>query len=331
MNGRGWLQLALAVMTSVLTPTAGPIDPARGQGGDLDRVVIDNERGLIFGEPHDGDWARVGAYMGLPVYEATFQAMAPAAIKIAQGRFHHFSAADDRQFAYFPVARLRAYEARETAAGRPPLFITATQEGQRRPVYFLWSLRIDDRTGAPTAPPSEWMQAVNVADERFIRFWIDEYARKVLKRVGLPNTWVGLDNCAFQYPLYGVLDQAKRFRGGVPWDHPFPQDEAQFLASVKHFFRRVREVAPDLRLICNAGDLTEPALFPEIYADIAGIAEEDLLYHYKPDAWSRQQLYYRHLNAAWLSAAGKVGVISFHSLSKDGALDERLRTVYIHE
>jgi Chitobiase/beta-hexosaminidase C-terminal domain len=295
-----------------------------------ERNVIDNERGLVFGEPHDGDWSQVGLYLGLPVYGSTFRAMAPEAIKIAQGRFHHFSPLDERQHAYFPVARLRAYQGREVAAGRPPLFVTATHEGQARPVYFLWSLRINEWTGVPEAPPREWMQAVNVADERFIRFWIDEYARPLTRQDRLPNTWVGLDNCAFQYPLYGVLDRAGRFRAGVPWDPPFAREEGQFLDSVKHFFRRVREIAPELRLICNAGDLTDHRRFPDLYADIAGIVEEDLLYYYKPAASFRRELHRRHQNAAWLASTGKVGVLSFHSLERDATLADRMRTAYVH-
>lgn len=328
---RWWRRAALAVglAGATLMAPSGIGGPASAPA-DTERAVIDNERGLIFGEPHDGDWSNVGLYLGLPVYGATFKAMAPEAIKIAQGRFHHFSPMDDHQHAYFPVAQLRAYQGREVAAGRPPLFVTATHEGQPRPVYFLWSLRINERTGVPEAPPREWMQAVNVADERFIRFWIDEYARKVMQQDRLPNTWVGLDNCAFQYPLYGVLDRAGRFRAGVPWDAPFARDEGQLLDSVKHFFRRVREIAPDLRLICNAGDLTDHTRFPDLYADIAGIVEEDLLYYYKPATSFRRELHRRHRNAAWLASAGKVGVLSFHSLERDGTLGERLRTAYVH-
>lgn len=302
----------------------------RGPAG-ADRVVVDNERGLVFGQPHDGDWSRIGIYLGLPSYVGTFKAMAPEAIKIAQGRFHHFSLADNRQYAYFPVDRLRAYEAREVAAGRPPLFVTATHEGRKRPVYFVWSLGIGNRTdGAPGAPAAEWMQAVNVGDERFIQFWIREYARKVLRAAGVPNTWIGLDNCAFQYALYGVLDRTNRFARGVTWDRPFAQDEGQLLESVKYFFRRVKEVAPDLRLICNAGEPTDPARFREMYADIGGIVEEDLLYHYKPSDRSRQEIYRRHLNAAWLASTGKVGLFSFHTLPRDETLDDRLRTAFVH-
>jgi hypothetical protein len=321
--------LALAIVACLPVPGSEVIDAAEGPAGP-ERVVIDNERALVFGEPHDGDWSRIGAYLGLPVYRDKFRAMASEAIRISQGRFHHFSAADEERYAYFPVARLRAYEAREMAAGRPPLFVTATHEGRKQPVYFLWSLGLGDGTAAPRAPATEWMQAVSVGDERFIRFWIDEYARKLVRASGAPNTWIGLDNCAFQYPLYGVLDRANRFQRGVRWDPPFAQDEAQLLESVKRFFRRVRELAPDLRLMCNAGDLTDHTRFSDVYADVAGILEEDLLHYYKPASWFRRQLYRRHVNAAWLGSAGKVGVLAFHTLPRDGTLGERLRTAYVH-
>jgi hypothetical protein len=326
---KAWQILALGMLASISAPASGVIGAENVPAGS-ERVVIDNERGLVFGEPHDGDWSRVGAYLGLPVYRDKFRAMAAEAIKISQGRFHHFSEADTRQYAYFPVARLRAYEAREVAAGRPPLFITATHDGQQRPVYFRWSLGIDDRTGTPGARPTEWMQAVNVADERFIQFWIDQYARKVLQSSQVPNTWIGLDNCAFQYALYGVVDGANRFIGGVRWNRPFAQNEGELLESVKRFFRRVKEMAPDLRLICNAGDLSDHARFADLYADVGGILEEDLLYLYKPGDWFRQGLYRRHLSAAWLASTGKVGLLTFHTLARDGGLEGRLRTAYVH-
>jgi hypothetical protein len=320
----------LVIATWISIGTLGAAPRAQAGPGDAERVVVDDERGLVFGQPHDGAWSRVGIYLGLPSYAEKFRAMAPEAIKVSQGRFQHFSQADRRQYAYFPVDRLRAYEAREVAAGRPPLFVVATHEGRPRPVYFAWSLGIDERTGRVRAPRTEWMQAVNVADERFIQFWLRHYARAVLQAAGLPNTWVGLDNCAFQYGLYGVVDDAGRFVGGVRWDRPFAQDEGELLASVKRFFRRVKELAPDLRLICNAGGPTDPARFADVYADIDGIVEEDLLDLYKPGDWFRLELYRRHLNAAWLGSTGKVGLLSFHTLTRDDALADRLRTAYVH-
>ncbi|MGH7348528.1 MAG: chitobiase/beta-hexosaminidase C-terminal domain-containing protein [Candidatus Rokuibacteriota bacterium] len=326
------LVLALGIVAgfAMLDPMGAAMGVEPGPAGG-ERVVADSERGLVFGQPYDGDWSRVGIYLGLPIYVDTFKAMAPEAIKISQGRFQHFSLADNRQYAYFPVDQLREYEAREVAAGRPPLFVTTTHEGRKRQVYFVWSLGTGARTGgAPGAPAAEWMQAVNVADERFIQFWIHEYARKVLRAAGLPNTWIGLDNCAFQYDLYGVLDRTNRLARGVRWDRPFAQDEGQLLESVKHFFRRVKEIAPDLRLICNAGEPTDPARFRDVYADIGGIVEEDLLYHYKPSDRSRQEIYRRHLNAAWLASTGKVGLLSFHTMPRDETLGDRLRTAYVH-
>lgn len=322
------LALGLGVAACISTGLPG-VAGAQGPG-DAERVVVDSERGLVFGQPHDGDWSRVGIYVGLPSYADTFRAMAPEAIKVSQGRFQHFSQADGRQYAYFPVDLLRAYEAREVGAGRPPLFVVATHDGRPRPVYFAWSLAVDEQTGAVKAPRAEWMQAVDVADERFVQFWLRHYARPVLQAAGLPNTWIGLDNCVFQYGLYGVVDDANRFVGGVRWDRPFAQDEGQLLASVKHFFRRVKELAPDLRLMCNAGGPTDHARFTDLYADIGGILEEDLLDLYRPGDWFRQELYHRYLNAAWLASTGKVGLLSFHTLARDGGLGDRLRTAYVH-
>lgn len=301
-----------------------PIEQAKTYTRNMDRTLIDNQRGLFYGKPAGDDWSAIGAYAGAVDDLSTFKAMNPAAIKIALGRFQHFAPEDDYQWSLFPYSKLKAYNDAEVAAGRPPIFITATYEGKQRPVYFKWLMGSSGDTASP--PKSDWAQAVNVGDDRFIRFWIDEYARKIVLAQHIPNLWIGLDNCAFQYNLYGVLDDNHTFVQPAHWDSPFPQNEEQYLASVKYFFQRVKELAPDIHVSCNMGDLTDYTRFPEIYANIDGVVQEDMLYSFGPSGYQRKEFYHLYTNLEWLGSAGKVGLIDFQSLQQSSDLDNRLRT-----
>ena len=91
--------------------------------------------------------------------------MSPEALKILHSRFHLFKPSDDTTWNWFPYAALRAFEKAEVAAGRPPIFITATYMGKKRPVVWNWSLGLQGQTsGVPKTPSSNWEYAVNVAD-----------------------------------------------------------------------------------------------------------------------------------------------------------------------
>jgi hypothetical protein len=316
-------------LSGFMLDKANPADKTGVSTIATERMVTDKERGLFFGKPDGEDWSKIGIYLGLPVYLENFRAMDPEAIKISFGRFQHFSPADNTQDGYFPYDRLKAYEAQEVAAGRPPIFVTATYQGQSRPVYFEWQLVLD-QNNRPTAPSNIWFEAVNVADERFIRFWLNEYARKVLLNAHINNTWVGLDNCAFRYDLYGVLNNNNHYVAGVSWDKPFAQSEREFLDSIGYFFRRVKELAPDIHLICNEGDLNDSNTFPQLYANVDGVAEEDMQYVYKPSEWYRAELFRKYTILTWAGSVGKVGLITFHYFNSDSSLEDNLRTAYVH-
>jgi hypothetical protein len=102
----------------------------------VQRTVIDDERGSIYTTPYGGDMSGLGAYVGNPKTYA-FWRMQDNALKIAHGHFHVFRPTEDTSWSYFPYTKLGNFEAREVAAGRPPLFLTATYAGKKRPV--LWN------------------------------------------------------------------------------------------------------------------------------------------------------------------------------------------------
>src|SRR5258708_32712745 len=104
-----------------------------------------------------------------------FGSMAGEEIKARHGNMQHFALADPGDS--FPFNELKAFEAAEVAAGRPPIFVTATYAGKKRPVYFAGHLQLDGNN-RPTAPSSQWSQAVNLRDDRFIKIDSHIYLHK---------------------------------------------------------------------------------------------------------------------------------------------------------
>jgi hypothetical protein len=287
------------------------------------RSVTPSEIGLFFAVPNGFAWKDVGAYVGNPDSEY-FAQMSLGALRIQHGRFQFFSPADDTQFSLFPYSRLKQYDARESAAG-PSLFVTATYKGKRRPVYFAWSLGLRD--DIPSAPRTNWMQAVDVSSNRFIDFWVHRYVQAILwrGRVPRPTQWVGIDNCAFMWELYGVIDDDGRFVAGVPWDPPYPQNSDQYLASIEQFFHKLMQVAPDIQLMCNVGSLKDPSQFQRVYVDVPGIMAEDIL-EADPREFARAGKYDLLNSFSWFGSLGRVAVLRAN-VRRDSAQD--LRTAYM--
>ncbi|BAY07130.1 chitobiase/beta-hexosaminidase C-terminal domain-containing protein [Calothrix sp. NIES-2098] len=259
------------------------------------RTVIDNERGFYYVSPYDGDWSKVGAYIGLAHYN-TFAAMNREAIAGIHGRFQHFHADDVNRYAYFPYNELKKYETDELARGRPPLWITATYNGQKRPVIFEWLSK-------------EKAQAVNFTDERYINFFINKYVRQKLQKQTYQNLWLGLDNCAFKYELYGVFDAQGRFVNNIKWDEPFPQNDREFLQAGKYFFKRLKELAPDIKTICNEGSVSDESQYNEVFANTDGVILENFLGEiYGSDGDYVRLKYYRSYQRMKNFAANKVQI-----------------------
>ena len=276
-----------------------------------------------YGYPDDPSVLSVAA---LSPHDPFFARMRPDAIKAPHGHFQHIAPAalsDD-----FPYADFKSYEAAGIAAGKPPLLVTATFRNQRRPVYFAWSLELNalDR---PTAPPDQWAQAVNLRDDRYIRFFAAMYVRRKLWPPESSNYWIMVDNCSFWYDLYGVLDDQGFFHRGIPWDQPFAATEAQYLDSIVYFLRRLKELAPDIRIMGNEGSLTDESQYARIWSGFDGAVREDITAGFQPDARSREQVYTFYRRYQYLAAANKVAILRSLLPKPDSpGFADKLRTSY---
>jgi Chitobiase/beta-hexosaminidase C-terminal domain len=272
------------------------------------RTVIDKELGSMFQQPDGFPYSDYGI-----IQNSYSSPLDPAAIRVLMAHFQFFAPMEDTETRGFPYSQLRAYEAQQVAEGKPPIFVTATYAGKSRSVLFIWSLLL--KNGKPTAPPDEWQYAVNVQDPRFIHFWINHYMQPMMATYqnwpdAGPNLAFHLDQCSFLYSsLYGVLDDNNNFVAGVPWDSPFPQNQAHFETGIETFLSQVKTLAPNLVLIPNVGALADPSHFPQLYANLAGGITEDLLAWYpNPTAFTRNQWYTQNFQYfSWLGSQGRVG------------------------
>ena len=285
-----------------------PVLCLQAQTSNPYRTVIDTEPALVFQAPSGYPWSDLGAYVGAG--RATTE-LANAAIKAHYSHFNHF-ASNDPTTTGFPYSALRNYEAQEVAAGRAPIFITATYKGKKRPVLFLTYLVLDSN-GHPTAPSNQWAYAVNVSDPRYIKFWLNQYARPVVLEpmTAMGNVWVYLDGCAFSYAAYGVLDDNNKFVGGIPWDSPFPANPSDYLKSIGTFFSTVKQLAPDIKFMTDVGTMSDPSQFETIYASIPGAFDEDTLAWYtNPTQYMRDSFYNQIFPwFSWLGTTGRVAIM----------------------
>jgi Chitobiase/beta-hexosaminidase C-terminal domain len=271
------------------------------------RTVIDKEVGSIFQTPDGFSYSEYGAYVG----SAPSGSLDPSALVVMYGRFDKFSTSDNSMVRGFPYSALRSYESQQVAAGQPPIFITATYEGKSRPVYFSWSL--DLVNNVPTASQSAWQYAVNVQDPRFVNFWINQYVRPILwnSSYSTQNLWFELDECAFDWNLFGVLDDNNNFVAGVPWDSPFPQNNEAYLSSVASFFNQLHAEAPDIKVMPNVGTMSDPTQFQNIFANVPGEMTENVYSWYpSPSAYTRNTWYQQNLtNLSWFGQQNRVAIL----------------------
>lgn len=264
-------QRLFVVAALLLAAAAGALTAGSADGrADDGRTVIDNERGGYFMYPHAGDWAALGADFGLRVPRYRYDDMDAEATKGAHGRLQHFEPEDEHMYAYFPYSLLKEYEADEIAQGRAPLSATATFEGKQRPV--LWAWHWNSSLGKLEAQP------LNIGDDRYIKFFIKQYCRGVMMDPYRPTWWVGLDNASFTYDGYGVLNDAREYvPDPVPWDEPFAQNAQEWMDAAAYCFGRVREWAPDVRLITNEGSQPDEAQYARIFGEVPGVILEGAL------------------------------------------------------
>jgi hypothetical protein len=295
------------------------------------RTVTSNERGLYYAIPHqcNGDynctnWAGIGAYLGQFNYQYYFDRMDPSALKLVHGRFQHFAAFDDTTEALFPYSQLVQYDASEVAAGRSSLFVTATYQGVKRPVIWTWYGSTDPFY------VNNLGRAVDLKDERFVQFWVNQYIRPWMQKINRTNLVILLDNCTFDYNLYGVKDNSGNFIPDITWDSPYAQNQTEFLHSIDGFFVRVRQIDPSIKMVCNTDASSSPAEFVSAYQNSDGIGVESMEYFYQGgNDWWRSKLYNQYVNASWVGNAGKIGIMVWQ-IPKDAGTEVALRRSYLH-
>jgi len=288
------------------------------------RTVIDTELGSFFNTINGLPMSDWGAYL-MVSSNYTGSRLAPQAVKINYSRFVAFSPSDSSAWPYFPYAKLRSYEASEVAAGRPPIFMTATYRGKRRPLLFSWDLHLANNR--PTTPSSTWHYPVNVGDPRFVKFWINQYLRPILwKNVNTTqNVWFGLDETAMTPAVFGVLDDSGNFVSSVQWDEPFPESPTEWMAAVKGFFDQAHQIAPEIRLMPNMGAISDPTRFSSILANVPGILYENFWDGPSPVAYTRDKSIQAFANVSAWGTAGKVAMV--RELVSQGTVSQ-LRTAF---
>ena len=271
------------------------------------RTVVDKEAASVFQTPGGFSYDDYGAFIG----SAPLGSLDPSALAIFYARFDKFSQSDDTMVRGFPYSGLRTYESQQVAAGKAPIFVTATYMGKKRPVVFSWSLGLVN--GIATAPTKNWQYAVNVGDPRYVNFWINRYIRPIVwtPSYSVRNVWFELDECAFSWGVLGVLDDSKKFIPNVQWDSPFPQSEAAYLSSVASFFNQVKSLAPDVKSMPNVGSIGDPAKFQTVFAGVPGVLSEDVYsWVALKTAYARNSWYTQIFNGmSWIGAQNKVGIL----------------------
>ena len=161
-------------------------------------------------------------------------------------------------------------------------------------------------------PPNNWRHAVNVGDERFIRFWLNQYlrAKDVARHVRRTEPVVGIGRSCVLSPVFTACwTTITSSSPGCPClDPPFPQSDSAYNASVATFFKRVKALAPDVRLMANLGSLNDPSQFSTIYADMPGLVQEGY-YEVNPLTNSRNGWIPYFNGMSWFGAQGRVMVM----------------------
>jgi hypothetical protein len=288
------------------------------------RTVIDKEYGQYYG--FGPSPTNVG-FAVLQPHDPYFGEMRSDAIKGPHGHFQHFAPADPGDD--FPYTQLKAFEAAEVAAGRPPIFVTSTYGGVKRPVYFEYSLVLDS-SNRPTADPSLWQQAVNLNDDRMIRFYANVYLKKTLWTPQYPNYWAASDNCSFRYDDYGVIDPNGIYQNTIVWDKPFAQSDPDFLNSIEYFLSRLKQLAPDVNIAGNEGSMNDETQFPAVWAGFDGTIREDIDDYFQGDSYSRDQVYEFFTRYQWEGPVGKAAILrSLLPHETDPTFTGLMRTSYL--
>ncbi len=243
-----------------------------------ERTIIDSERRIGRGNPWMMDYDGIGMQGGLSTTDPKYFLVRPDALKgIGLRNLQHISVYSWKTKGLIPTEELLAFEREEVRQGRDPIFITATYEGKKRPVLVKW--------GLPGGLCEEYntcglnySQAVNIGDDRYIKFWVKNLARRRWSSHVLQNWYIVIDNSCYRYKLYKVLDDDDNPQK-AQWDEPFPQNDDEFEDAAAYAFRRIKELAPDLILFDNQvpTPLSNMSRFSEVFEPVDGHSMEVFL------------------------------------------------------
>jgi Calx-beta domain/Chitobiase/beta-hexosaminidase C-terminal domain len=293
--------------------------PAQAQApGRIKRTVADTERGGYFSYPYGNQWDRLGADFGRT--NLSFGLMSGPSVKGLHGRLQHFAPVDDGNgLSYFPWAEFQAYDADEMRQGRPSLLCSGVYQGKKRPLYFSYG-SFDSRYP---------FQPMNVRDERFIKFWIKNYARNILSTTYYQNWWVGADNGTFRKANYGVFDDSGRYVQDVPWDSPYPQTESDWITANIYMLRRIKELSPNISVATNDIGLRDDLAYrmAEFLPYLDGVIRETLWYHEDGGSdWWRTDFYNAMSEDYYRGTLGKMEIFEAQLEPYDSA---RIRRSYL--
>ncbi len=286
-------------------------------------VPTQSERGGIFTYPYNNDWAGMGAIL-FGALSDNFSKMPPNGLKIKHARFHHFNTWDETGgHTGFPYSKLIALNNSEIAAGRPPVMVTATYQGKTRYVYF--------QSGYPRGNN---YQLADVADDRFIDFFVNEYVRKIAypgqTTLG-PADWIGSDNGMFSPSNYGVFDDSGNFvrfgSSGLVMNDPFWKTPAEYYEDIATFFRKIKAKYPDVKIMVNMGSMGDWSKFEQVYKDIPGVAHEDLFDLSNGQVTNRDIMFDWWTRYKWFASQNKVALLRVRGIPDNNT--DIIRTAYL--
>ena len=311
------------------------VTPLPNIAANTPRTITDKEVGMIYQypvtQPGTGlTWGATGYYavganvsgpMTTTYYDPTLaNSIGADALKMYHTIFQQWGAIEDHVGAFTLYDEFQAYQADEVRAGRSPILVTSG--GQ--PVYF-------------NSSATYFLQAVNVCDPRYVRFFANEFARKTMLSPSqpgtalspqYPNAWVSLDDGTFLYSDYSLTLNGLT----AAWDPVFPQNQGSWNTCVENFFSQLAQIAPDVRLMQNEGSLFENdgsdgnhdlALFQKIYANIGGMFREEAwaLPTSPSDSADRDDWYNIIRDVQWFLQQGKPVLLRFPSDGSAGQIE----------
>ena len=262
------------------------------------RTVNDKEAASVFQTPGGFSYEDYGAFIG----SAPSGSLDPTALDILYARFDKFSSSDNTMIRGFPYSALKSYEASQVAAGKAPIFVTATYAGKKRPVVFqLVAGSFRERGHRAVRELAAGCQRRRFALRKFLDQQLHPLDRVEVFAI-VQHVWFELDECAFNYGVLGVLDDRNHFVSNVTWDSPFPQSSAAYFASVASFFSQLKTQAPDIQTLPNIGSSRDPTQFDNIFTSVpGGLAEDIYSWHALPTAYTRNSWYHADLQLLHLA------------------------------